>query len=153
MLANNFTLVKAALAANPSPNIDYVYPIGHQYQWQTVLMVSAASGLQLPTMLLLEAGANIELTDNYGRTALQIAAGYNNMDQVVYLLGAGANLAHTDSFNQTARQWVGSRDFGGTPGMDTDTYKILDYMTTIFAAAQTGVILGLVDALSNLENF
>jgi hypothetical protein len=51
---------------------------------------------------LVEGGANIEETDNAGRTALSLASLHGNFAIVVYLVEHGANFAHTDNGGRTA---------------------------------------------------
>jgi hypothetical protein len=51
---------------------------------------------------LVEGGANIEETNEEGRTALILASLYNKFEIVVYLVDHGANVAHTDGKGKTA---------------------------------------------------
>jgi hypothetical protein len=55
---------------------------------------------------LVEGGANIEETNEDGKTALLLACQEDQYKIVVYLVEHGANVAHTDSEGRTALHWA-----------------------------------------------
>jgi hypothetical protein len=62
----------------------------------------AAFGYLERVKQLVEDGADIEETDNRGRTALSVASLNGHFKIVVYLVEHGANVAHTDDVGMTA---------------------------------------------------
>jgi ankyrin repeat protein len=56
---------------------------------------------------LVEGGANIEMSDEDGMTALILASLFDNFKIVVYLVEQGANVAHADDEGKTALHWAG----------------------------------------------
>ena len=82
------------------------------------LIQAAGDGNYKDVKRLLEAGANMEATDNYGGTALLGAALAGNENIVKLLLEAGANMEATNAYGYTAL--IGAADNG-----QTDTVKLL----------------------------
>ena len=58
---------------------------------------------------LLDAGANINVTDHQKATPLHRAARHENKDMMELLLSKGADVNHADSSGQTALMWAGNR--------------------------------------------
>ncbi len=103
------------LLSGASP--DYVTDcLGHA----PALCLFAHEGIDEMVSLLLEFGANVDLTNNQGRTPLIMAAIKGREEVVRRLVVAGANLGHVDtagrlvrSFLQTNSVWSTSPNFIG----------------------------------------
>jgi hypothetical protein len=83
------------------PNVNAtIYPYGY-----TALMFAANQGYTDLVQILIAAGANLDIKNDYGDTALMIAVGniYHNYPEIVKLLiNAGADLNIQNTFGQTA---------------------------------------------------
>jgi hypothetical protein len=94
---NNVLAVKEFLARGVSPDLKAV-PTGH------TPAIKAAEAGKLPVLKVLhEAGADLNLTEQYGQTALHLAAKNNHWPVVSYLLQTGAvNIDAESSAGKTA---------------------------------------------------
>lgn len=72
----------------------------------TPLIIAAYKGLEEVAILLIESGANLELSDKNGRTALIWAAFRGEDEMVLLLLDAGANMEARDNYGRTALLWA-----------------------------------------------
>lgn len=62
--------------------------------------IKSSNALQI-SQTLLEAGADANISNNFGRTALHIAAFTGNKETLKLLLSHGANIVHADKVNAT----------------------------------------------------
>jgi len=73
---------------------------------ETALIILAASGDEVGLALLLEFGANVNLTDKQGRTALMKAAAARKSRVVKILIDNGADIYATDYTGRDALQYA-----------------------------------------------
>jgi ankyrin repeat protein len=94
---NNVHAIREFLARGVSPDLKAV-PTGH-----TPAIKAAETG-KLPVLILLhKAGADLNLTENYGQAALHLVAKNNHWPVVSYLLQTGAvNIDAESALGQTA---------------------------------------------------
>jgi hypothetical protein len=92
---------------------------------------------------LVEGGANIEETNEFGESALMLASLRSHFGIVVYLVEHGANVAHTDSDGTTALHWACVN--GNLPTVKgllehgaTSTDRDSEGMTSLLHAAEYG---------------
>ncbi len=69
---------------------------------RTPLMLAAIIGDQMCLGLLLQAGADVNVTDMYGNTALVLAAKYGHCRCLEAFVKAGANVNHVNALQNTA---------------------------------------------------
>lgn len=76
--------------------------MGVQHYRKSALMVAAAKGFPLVMRELLKAGADINLRDEFGTSALMLSAQYANFDEVVICIENGADINCQDKLGRTA---------------------------------------------------
>jgi len=76
------------------------------------LIDAAGSGDVSSVQTLLNKGANIELKNEYGYTALMYAAYYGHADVVRFLLNKGADVNAKDTYGRTALSLAGKGGYG-----------------------------------------
>ena len=107
---------------------------------RTQLMKAAKSGNEWQIKRLLESGANINLKDNDGWTALMYAVRYNEgLECVELLLDAGADIKITNNYGLTAIALAAS--YNNNP-------KILTRLLNIYSPSDKEVLRALVLLLS-----
>ncbi|OGB83312.1 hypothetical protein A3F66_05630 [candidate division TM6 bacterium RIFCSPHIGHO2_12_FULL_32_22] len=94
--SGNIDAVKAYLDAGANPNYkDFAFK-------QTAIMHSAMMNHTEISNILLQAGANLDIRDNYGNTALILAATNGYIEIVNLLIQGGANLDIQNKYGNTA---------------------------------------------------
>jgi len=102
---NDLASVKRDLKRNPAlANLPPTFNVGSLDNMTELPVLTAARSNDVPVMtLLLKAGANPDAENDFGQTALSLAAFYDNADLVTLLLAHGANVAHRNNgHGQTA---------------------------------------------------
>lgn len=83
-----------------------------EFRWKgdiPVLQLVAGRGNVAVASALIEAGANVDATDDFGSTALHVAASFARFDLVQLLVAVGADVTVRDAVQQTAQDatcWV-----------------------------------------------
>lgn len=77
---------------------------------ESALVVAAADQEEVEALagvrILLEAGADVDMTNNHGETALMHAAASGYLEVVQQLLAGGADVSRRDSLGRTALHWA-----------------------------------------------
>lgn len=121
--------MRVLLAAQP--DLDAVAMTQAGGPW-TPLMLAAAEGYSSQLRALVEAGANIELADELGRTALMLAADQNceTFEKIAALVDGGADLGKMSESGMTAfayasryYKWLVDEHGGKLPIQETEKWK------------------------------
>lgn len=92
---NEINLIKLLLNFGANPNVYF-----DKYRKVTLLMQSVVAGRRHLTIMLIEAGADINVSDTEGNSALHLAYKINDLKMVEYLLEKGADPNKMNNLNQ-----------------------------------------------------
>jgi ankyrin repeat protein len=129
--------ILVSLGANPNQqNNDGQTPLVHAFAW------SGASDVTIAAMVarLLEAGADPNIADSSGRTALNFAAMRPMPDTVDLLIAKGAKLGPTPRYETSTLDFVRNRiaDIERAPSREADCSCLADYKRVL--AALDGIV-------------
>jgi|GEM_PF-2068094 ankyrin repeat protein len=120
VLDGNVAGIKQAL--DYGVNADATFYFQHRYRFavpDTALRFSVGAGRTDIVKLLLEKGANVDATNEYGKTALMFAIALDRTDLIKILLENGANINARDSNGDTVLMLASSY------GCSSDIVKLL----------------------------